>query len=332
MSNRSFIAFKKRLADKYDVDYKVIDHLSMFINKDLDHKINTENELIFNLFKKPSKEKYSEMPHFINTFTKDYEHQADLLQMPNDNGYKYILVVTDIGTRISDAEPLKTKNSKEVAKAFKTIYKRGILTMPASITMDSGTEFKGHVKQYFKRKNVSIKYAKPGRHRQLALVERTNYYISKALFKRMYSQEILTQKKSVEWVDYLPIIIDIINYVRKRDPIKPPDKPLPICTKNDCNLIPIGTKVRPILDNPTEYLTKKRLHGKFRVTDMRWDPQIRIVKDILLLPNMPPLYLLNDKKDVNKVDNQVAYTKKQLQIVPENERNPIRSLIYKKRS
>jgi hypothetical protein len=65
---------------------------------------------------------------------------------------------------------------------------------------------------------------------------------------------------------------------------------------------------------------------------MRWDPQIRIVKDILLLPNMPPLYLLNDKKDVNKVDNQVAYTKKQLQIVPENERNPIRSLIYKKRS
>ncbi len=36
-------------------------------------------------------------------------HQADILHLPNDNGYKYALTVVDIATRYKDAEPLTTK-------------------------------------------------------------------------------------------------------------------------------------------------------------------------------------------------------------------------------
>jgi len=38
-----------------------------------------------------------------------------------------------------------------------------------------------------------------------------------------------------------------------------------------------------------------------------------------MLPRIPSLYLLNDVNDPRKIDNRVAYTKNQLQIVREDE-------------
>ena len=41
--------------------------------------------------------------------------------------YKYALTVVDVASRYKEAEPLTTKESAEVAKAFSTIYKRSRL-------------------------------------------------------------------------------------------------------------------------------------------------------------------------------------------------------------
>ena len=46
-----------------------------------------------------------------------YIYQADLLFLPNDEGYKYALVVVDIGSGLCDAEPLKSKKTTEVKSA-----------------------------------------------------------------------------------------------------------------------------------------------------------------------------------------------------------------------
>ena len=63
---------------------------------------------------------------------KDEVHQADLLFLPYDTikvgrtnkTYKYALSLVDVGKRYKEAEPLTSKNSKEVAKAFEKIYSR----------------------------------------------------------------------------------------------------------------------------------------------------------------------------------------------------------------
>ena len=60
-------------------------------------------------------------------------HQADLLCLPYDTvkvgrinkTYKYALTLVDLGTRYIEAEPLISKDSKGVAKAFKK-YTKGI--------------------------------------------------------------------------------------------------------------------------------------------------------------------------------------------------------------
>lgn len=293
-------------------------------------KIRTDE--LSNLFKKPKRETGPSAPSYDYVYDEDIYHQADLLFLPKDKGYRYALVVTDVATRKSDAEPLKTKMASEVAEAFKKIYKRGILKVPARIRMDDGKEFKGKVKKLFDSMNVFVLYAKPGRHRQLAVVEATNKYLAKALLRRMIAQELLTGQPSREWVKILPKIIKLLNSIRVREPPKPPGPTDFACEKESCDIIPIGTRVRALLDNPIDIVTGKRLHGRFRVSDIRWDPEIRWVKDFLIRPGSPPLYFLNDVKDYNKTDYSVGYTRGQLQIVDDRELPPDTRLIVGKPS
>ena len=105
------------------------------------------NSTAANLLLKPPKEK--EHPH-INIPQPHMVYQADLLYLPTDDTYKYALVIVDVATGITDLEPLKTHSSKEVAQAFKIIFKRKILPVPiVMIQLDKGTEFRSAVKKYF---------------------------------------------------------------------------------------------------------------------------------------------------------------------------------------
>ena len=273
---------------------------------------------LHNLFKRPTKETGNEMPRYNQVvFSPNIMHVADLLFLPEDNGFKYALVVTDVATRLSDGVPLKTRKSAEVKKAFETIYKRGILSLPEKIRTDPGNEFKGEVKDYFKEKGVFQKYGIPGRHRQVSMVERSNLYLGKAIGMRQQAQEILTDATSKEWVDDFPKFIKAMNRRRKREPPKPQFQ---VKVGKDKELLLLGTKVRTVLDNPLEYVHEKRLHGVFRAADLRWNPEVRKIGHILLLPGQPPMYELLNKK--GELDHSVAYTKKQLQVVPKGEQEP----------
>ena len=50
---------------------------------------------------------------------------------------------------------------------------------------------------------------------------------------------------------------------------------------------------------------------------MRFGEDDRTVEKIILNPNLPPMYMLNGKN--NGLDNRVAYTKQQLQVIPNDE-------------
>jgi len=278
-----------------------------------------------NLYKKPKKESKINTPH-TQVLIDGFSQQADLLYLPEDRGYEYALVVVDLGSRLLDAVPLKNKTSKGVVEGFKTIYKRGILKKPQVIEVDPGSEFKGAFKTWAKNNDIVIIYKKVGRHRQQAVVERANQMIGAALHKRMAAQELLTDEYSTEWVDDLPKIVAAIN--KKKGAYKP--KPIsdePVCEGDSCVLLKKGTKVRSKLDDPIELTTGSKLDQKFRSSDIRWYPDIKTVKYVILKPGYPPLYLLSSDKYEDY--EPVAYTRDQLQVVPENEKPPPKSVLRK---
>lgn len=266
------------------------------------------------LMQKPKKDKGVNQPH-TPFFSKDLKHQADLLFMPTDSGYKYALVVADVGTRTVDAEPIKGKRSSDVLNAFKIIYKRKILNKPKQISVDDGSEFKGPVAEWFRDNHVGIKTALPARHRQQSIVENKNKLIAKILFKRMHEQEFETGVESNQWTDDLPKVISKLNEnAMKRHKQLKPKTPTYQCQGNACDMYPQGMQVHVILDAPRDYVNKKRLHGNFRETDLRFSKEPHTIEKVIVEPGQPPMYVLEH-------DSTTAYTKNQL--IPVKKTAPI---------
>ena len=88
--------------------------------------------------------RYIPRPKF-DVMTPNSVHQVDLLFLPHDKlrrkVYKYALTIVDIASHYKEAEPLTSKDSAEVAKAFQAIYWRSPLTWPQMLQVDPGREF-----------------------------------------------------------------------------------------------------------------------------------------------------------------------------------------------
>ena len=119
-------------------------------------------------------------------------HQADLF-LSHDKATarsqkvnKYTLTVVDVASRFKAAEPLSSKDSSEVSKAFQTIYRCGPLRWPKVLQVDPRHEFMGEVTTHdvrIRRGNVNI-------YRNQGIIERFNWTFSDCLFTFQYSQEM----------------------------------------------------------------------------------------------------------------------------------------------
>ncbi|CAB4439288.1 unnamed protein product [Rhizophagus irregularis] len=130
---------------------------------------------------------------------------------------------------------------------------------------------------------------------QQSYAERAIQAIQEPLLKRMTAQEMKTGVTSVEWSEDFLDIVKKVNERWQRNP----------------STIPTGSP---------------KLHGKFRIGDIRWDPNIRIIRKLILSPEQPPTYLLNGPHGRLGV-SRCAYTRKELQVVPTNEKPPPDSVI-----
>ena len=233
-------------------------------------------------------------------------HQADLLFLPHDtvNGkiYKYVLSVIDVGSRYKEAEPLKTKYSSEIAKAFETIYTRSLLKYPKTLNIDSGSEFRGEVKKLFTNHNVKLVVGEPGNHRAQGIVERFNKTLAEKLFPTQYAQEMIqVDRRSTEWVKNLPSIIKVLNETETR---LINQKPIDAITNNSMiHQSPSLPANRPqgfdekIILGGVRYLYR---HGeqeggeRRRATDPIWSMKIYDIKHKIINNNQPILYYLED--------------------------------------
>jgi hypothetical protein len=95
-----------------------------YIKKLLSGK-KSKKDVVDQLYEKPMRDVKGDQTTFAY-INPGFIQQCDLLFLPNDKGYVYALVLVDQGSRMCDAEPLKTKQPSDVIKAFKAIYKRKI--------------------------------------------------------------------------------------------------------------------------------------------------------------------------------------------------------------
>ena len=145
-------------------------------------------------------------------------HQADLLFLPHDRlprgrkVFKCALTVVDVASRFEAAEPLTSKESSEVSKAFQKIYK-GPLRWPSILQVNPGREFMGDVKKEMAKHGVRIRIGKLNAHRDQGIVERFNQTLSERLFSFQYSQEMnmKSSERSREWVKRLPEVVKVLN-------------------------------------------------------------------------------------------------------------------------
>lgn len=119
------------------------------------------------------------------------------MYLPHDHDYKYALVVVDDCTGLTDAEPMTGREAIDSLNAIKAIYERNILTIPKyRLEVDDGSEFKAEFKKYFQQKNIYLRVAKSGRHRQQGLVEHRYQVLGRAIGMYQTFVELRTMHRS----------------------------------------------------------------------------------------------------------------------------------------
>jgi hypothetical protein len=301
-------------------------NLDNFISNLLDGK-KSKIKITDQLYKIPVKDKNGDNSTFAH-INPGYIQYADLLYLPNDKGFIYALVITDQGSRLVDAEPLKDRKVTDILTALKVIFSRKLLLKPKVIVTDNGKEFGKLFTKSLENINIGHKTVEAYRHRSMALVERKNQTIGK-IIHRILMQAESAGFHSSQWTGYLPKIIDKINEKvieiseareeeEKQLKSKSTDESITFNPKNKINMLKEGDEVRVSLDSPID-VNGNKLNGKFRSSDIRWNPKVRIIKRVLLTPGQPIMYMLDGKNGDDDIGN-VAYTYNQLQKVSPQER------------
>jgi hypothetical protein len=97
--------------------------------KDLLEELDTDETFTKTKQRKRAPEEYNHVKDNI-PMKANQNMMADILFLPNDNGYKYLLVVVDLATDKFDMEPLKTKKAFEVLLAMKGMFDRPYIERP----------------------------------------------------------------------------------------------------------------------------------------------------------------------------------------------------------
>ena len=282
-----------------------------------------DQTIVNNLVKIPIQDKGINIPH-TEIFEANNTHQVDSLRLPEDNEFNFALVCVDLDTKYIGAYQMKTASSESAKNALLWIYENSpYLDMPKRIECDPGSEFKKSFKKYFENEGVNIAYKKTGRHRQQSVVETWNGILGKYLNRRMLAEELHIGEIVGDWVDDLQDLVKLLNHItdnkiyklrgiEKKRAAASHNGLTPTATGTATSLLPIGTNVRTILDEPRDSQGLKQ-HGKFRAGDIRWNMTPTTITRLSLRPNQPPMYMVGDEENV-------AYTKNQLQVIKANEK------------
>ena len=257
-------------------------------------------------------------------------HQANLLFLPHDKlprgrkVYKYALTVVDVASRYKEAEPLTSKDSAEVAKAFQSIYKRSPLTWPQLLQVDPGREFMGSVSKEMENHKTTIGRGRVELHKDQAIVERFNRTLAERLFGHQYVIEMLlpSGQRSTVWVKRFPDVVEALNKeVTRLTGKKPADavKDKAVSAKLSTPYSrPVGVNEKKLASNENVrylYHPGELKGGAKRAPDPIWSLKVYMIERAVTKPNEPVLYYLQNgpKRD---------FVHEELLVVPPNTQLP----------
>ncbi len=261
-------------------------------------------------------------------------HQADILFLPHDKlprgqkVYKYALTVVDVASCYKEAEPLTSKDSTEVAKAFQVIYRRSSLKWPQMLQVDPGREFMGAVTKEMEKHKTAIRRGRVNIHRDQAIVERFNRTLAERLFSHQYAVEMQLSEgeRSTAWVKRLPKVVAALNNEVTRLTNKKPSKaikseavtakpstPYSRPVGNDEKKLPSFVNVRYL------YLPGELEGGGKRATDPIWSLDVFSLEKAIIKPDEPVLYYLHNGP-------KRGFVREELLVVPHDTELPAVSL------
>ena len=237
--------------------------------------------------------------------------------------YKYALTVVDIASRYKEAEPLTSKDSNEVARAFQAIYRRSPLTWPQMLQVDPGREFMGGVTKEMDKHKTYIRRGRTEIHRDQAIVERFNRTLAERLFGHQYAVEMTSEgKRSTEWVKRLPDVVHALNNEVTRLTGKKPDvaiKEKSVVAKPSTPYSrPVGVNEKtlpPLIHVRYLYQPGELEGGTKRATDPIWSLKVNQVVKNMTKPNEPVVYYLSDGP-------KRGFVREELLVVPPNTQLP----------
>ena len=269
--------------------------------------------------------RYVPRPKF-DVVTPNSVHQADLLFLPHDKPprkkkiYKYALTVVDIASRYKEVEPLTSKDSGEVAKAFQSIYKRS----PQMLQVDPGREFMGGVTKEMEKHKTYIRRGRTEIHRDQAIVERFNRTLAERLFGHQYAVEMLLPegKRSTEWVKRLPDVVGALNnevtsLIGKKPAVAIKEKAVYSKPSTKYNR-PVGLaekKLPPLINVRYLYQPGELEGGTKKATDPIWSLKVYQAVENRTKPNEPVVYYLSDGP-------KRGFVREELLVVPPNTQLP----------
>ena len=236
-------------------------------------------------------------------------HQADLLFLPNNKlprgrkVYKYALTVVDMASRYKAAEPLTSKESDEVSKAFQRIYKRGPLKWPQLLQVNPGREFMGAVTKVMENNKTAIRRGCTEIHRDQAIVERFNRTLAERLFGYQHAVEmrLTSGQRSTEWVKRLPEVVSALkNEVTRLTGKKPTQaiKEKAVSSKLFTPYSrPVGVnekRLPPRVNVRYLYQPGELEGGGRRGTDPIWSLKVYNIERVVTKPDEPVVYYIYD--------------------------------------
>ena len=233
------------------------------------------------------------------------------------------MTVVNIASRYKEAEPLTSKDSGEVARAFQAIYRRSPLTWPSTLQVDPGREFMGGVTKEMEKHKTYIRCGRTEIHRDQAIVERFNCTLAEWLFGHQYAVEMLRPegKRSTEWVKRLPDVVNALNnevtsLIGNKPSVAVKEKAVSSLPTKYNRPVGLAEKELPPLINVRYLYQPGELEGGTkRATDPIWSLKVHQVVENRTKPNQPVVYYLSDGP-------KHGFVREELLIVPPNTQLP----------
>ena len=213
------------------------------------------------------------------------------------------MTVVDVASRYKAAEPLTSKESDEVLKAFQRIYRREPLKWPQLLQVDPGRKFMGAVTKVMENNKTAIRRGRTEIHRDQAIVERFNSTLAERLFANQYAVEmrLTSGQRSTEWVKRLPAVVSALNNKETRLTGKKPAKAI---KEKSVSSKPSTPYSRPVGVNERKLPPRVNLRylyqpgelegGGRRATDPIWSLKVYNIERIVTKPKEPVVYYLYD--------------------------------------